>query len=699
MPKQKNNKIIYKKKKRTLRFLLKVAALGVFLAFLFGVGVFIWFFKDLPRPEKFAEGEIIQSTKIYDREGEVVLYEIFGKEKRTIVPFSVIPQHLKWAMIATEDKHFYEHKGIDLRAIGRALLYDLKIKKIAQGASTISQQLIRNYFLTLDKTIKRKTREIILTLEMERRYSKDQILSWYLNLVPFGSYLYGVEAASWAFFDKSVAEISMAESAILAALVKSPTRLWPYGKNKDGLMARKDYVLEQMRKEGYITRSQYEETKAEEVKFVPIFNAMKAPHFVEFVKAYLETKYGSTYLERKGLKVITTLDIDLQEKAESAINENIGVLEYYNAYNAAVTVVNPKTGELLAMVGSKDYFGESFPEDCKPGIDCLFDPQVNVATSLRQPGSAFKPFAYAVALQKGFTSKTLLWDVPTEFNTNCAANTLQTYDQYKAKCYHPRNYDNRFIGQLSFRNALAQSRNLPAVKVLYLAGIIPTIELAKSVGITTLTDPSRYGLALVLGGGEVKLLEMTSGYGTFAADGINSPLKFIKKIEDAKGNVLERAKQSRLKVMSYQTARQINDILSDNAARAPLFGWNSMLHIPDYDVAVKTGTTQRYNDAWCIGYSPSVAVGVWVGNNNNESTTQPGVMLAGPIWNSIMRYALQKFPKQSFTKPEATVTTKPVLNGVFQGRHSILHFINKNNPQGDGNSRSDGQYWHWENNI
>ena len=699
MPKQKDNKIIYKKKKKTLRFLLKTAVLIVILAFLFGVGVFVWFFKDLPRPEKFAEGEITQSTKIYDREGEVVLYEIFGDEKRTIVPFSVVPQHLKWAMIATEDKHFYEHTGIDLRAIGRALLYDLKIKKVAQGASTISQQLIRNYFLTLDKTIKRKTREIILTLEMERRYSKDDILNWYLNLVPFGSYLYGVEAASWAFFDKSVKDISMAESAVLAALVKSPSRLWPYGENKDGLMARKDYVLEQMRKEGYITQGQYEETKAEEIKFVPIFNAMKAPHFVEFVKSYLETKYGSSYLERTGLKVITTLDIGMQEKAESAINENVGVLEYYNAYNAAVTVVDPKTGELLAMVGSKDYFGESFPDECKPGIDCLFDPAVNVAISLRQPGSAFKPFTYAVALQKGFTSQTLLWDVPTEFNTNCAANTLQTYDQYKAKCYHPRNYDGRFIGQLSFRNALAQSRNLPAVKVLYLAGIIPTIEFAKSVGITTLTDPSRYGLALVLGGGEVKLLEMTSGYGTFGADGVKAPLKFIQKIEDAKGNVLERAKQSRLKVMSFQTARQINDMLSDNAARAPLFGWNSMLHIPDYDVAVKTGTTQRYNDAWCVGYSSTVAVGVWVGNNNNESTTQPGVMLAGPIWNSVMRYALQQFPKENFTKPEIETTTKPVLNGVAQGRHSILHFINKNNPQGDGNSQSDGQYWHWENNI
>lgn len=699
MPKQKDNKIIYKKKKRTLRFLLKAAVLGVFLAFLFGMGMFIWFFKDLPRPEKFAEGEITQSTRIYDRTGEVVLYEIFGGEKRTIIPFSVIPQHLKWAMVATEDKHFYEHKGIDLKAIGRALLYDLKIQKPTQGASTISQQLIRNYFLTLDKTIKRKTREIILTLEMERRYSKEQILNWYLNLVPFGSYLYGVEAASWAFFEKSVQDISIAESAILAALVKSPSSLWPYGENKDGLIARKNYVLEQMRKESYITQSQYETAKAKEVKFVPIFNAMKAPHFIEFVKSYLETKYGRGYLERTGLKIITTLDLDLQEKAESAVNENVGVLKYYNAHNAAVTVINPKTGELLAMVGSKDYFGESFPEECKSGIDCLFDPEVNVAISLRQPGSAFKPFAYAVALQKGFTSKTLLWDVPTEFNTNCAANTLQTYDKYKAKCYHPQNYDSRFVGQLSFRNALAQSRNLPAVKVLYLSGIIPTLELAKSVGITTLTDPSRYGLALVLGGGEVKLLEMTSGYGTFAADGVKAPLIFIQKIEDTKGNVLESYKQSRLKVMSFQTARQINDILSDNAARAPLFGWNSMLYIPDYDVAVKTGTTQRYNDAWCIGYSPTVAVGVWVGNNNNESTTQPGVMLAGPIWNSIMRYALQKFPKESFTKPETEITEKPVLDGVSQGRKSILHFINKDNPRGEGNSRSDPQYLHWENNI
>lgn len=699
MPKQKHNKKTYRKKRKALGFLFKTAGVILILLFIIGAVIFVWFFKDLPRPERFAEGEITQSTKIYDREGKTVLYEIFGEEKRTIIPFSSIPEHTKQAFIATEDKHFYEHRGVDLKAIGRALLYDLQIKKPVQGASTISQQLIRNYFLTLDKTIKRKTREIILALEMERRYSKDQILNWYLNLVPFGSYLYGIETASWAFFDKPVSDISIAESAILAALVKSPSALWPYGKNKDKLMARKDYVLEQMKKEAYITQEQYEQAKAEETKFVPIFNAMKAPHFIEFVKSYLEKKYGNNYLERNGLKIITTLDLDLQEKAEQVIKEKKGVLEYYNAYNAALAAVDPKTGEILAMVGSVDYFGESFPEDCKPGIDCLFDPQVNVAISNRQPGSAFKPFAYSIALRKGFTPETLIWDTFTEFNTLCAANGLQTYDKYNAKCYHPKNYDDRYIGQISLKSALAQSRNLPSVKTLYLAGIKPTLDFAKTLGITTLTNEDRYGLALVLGGGEVKLLEMTSAYSTFAADGIRSPVNFIKKIEDADGNVLYRAKQNRLKVMSYQTARQINDMLSDNAARAPLFGWNSLLNIQDYDVAVKTGTTQKYNDAWTIGYSPTIAVGVWVGNNNNESTTQPGVMLAGPIWNNFIKYALQKYPKENFIEPIQATTTKPILNGTSQGLHSILHFVNKDDPQGEGDSKDDPQYWHWENNI
>jgi len=701
MPKQKRNKTIYRKRKKTFNFLLKIIGVVFVLILLCGVITFIWFFKDLPRPEKFAEGEITQSTKIYDRTGEIILYEIFGEEKRTIIPFSSIPEHTKQAMIATEDKHFYEHKGVDLKGIARAILYDLKIRDVsqAQGASTISQQLIKNYFLTHNKTIKRKTRELILSLEMERRYSKDQILNWYLNLIPFGSYLYGVETASWAFFDKPVSDITIAESAILAALVKSPSALWPYGDNKDKLLARKDYVLNQMRKEAYITQEQYEQSKAEEITFVPIFNAMKAPHFIEFVKAYLEEKYGNSYLERNGLRVITTLDLDLQEKAEEIIKDNKNVLAYYNAHNAALTAIDPKTGELLAMVGSIDYFGESYPEECKPGVDCLFDPQVNVSLSKRQPGSSFKPFAYSIALKNGFTPETLIWDTFTEFNTNCAANGLQTYDKYKAKCYHPKNYDDRYVGQVSIRNALAQSRNLPAVKILYLAGIKPTLDFVKTLGISTLTDESRYGLALVLGGGEVKLLEITSAYSTFASDGTRSPVSFIQKIEDSDGSVLYRAKQSRLKVMSYQTARQINDILSDNTARAPLFGWNSMLHIPGYDVAVKTGTTQRYNDAWTIGYSPTIAVGVWVGNNNNESTTQPGVMLSGPIWNKFIKYALQKYPNEKFTKPKQETTDKPILNGISQGLHSILHFVNKNNPQGQGNSKDDEQYWHWENNI
>ena len=694
MAKRKFCRKIYKRKNKWPGIILKVFGAVFATLFLLGLAFFLYYIKDLPRPEKFTEGVIPQTTKIYDREGEVLLYEIAGEEKRTVVSLAEIPNYLKWAVVVAEDKNFYEHRGLDFGAILRAILYDLKVGKPIQGGSTITQQLIRSYLLTRKKTLERKTREITLTLELERRYSKEQILEWYLNIIPMGGNLYGMEAVSQTFFQKHISDISLEEAVILASLIRAPSYLSPYGAHLDELLARKNYILERMTKANYITEEEGERAKQEKIEFSPDITLIKAPHFVlTCIKPYLENKYGKDFLEKAGLKIYTTLDVDLQDKAESLVQKGVEELKKYNAHNGALVSINPKTGEILAMVGSKNWHGES--EECG-SEGCKFDPKVNVVLSLRQPGSAFKPFVYAQAFQKGFTPETVIWDTPTEFNPNCSRDTNQVSDKYGLKCYHPKNYDEKFIGQVNFRIALAQSRNLPSVKVLYLAGLTQVLKLAENFGITTLTNGSTYGLSLVLGGGEVKLLEMVSAYGVFANNGVKVPLNFIKKIEDAKGDIIEETKKSELRVLPSQIAREINDILSDNKTRAPMFGWYSSLYLKDYSVAAKTGTTQKYNDAWTIGYNPSIVVGVWVGNNDNSSMTKPGVVLAGPIWHNFMIEALKKFEDEEFKKPEEVLTGKPILDGVLPGPHSVLHYLNKNNPRGKDNSQEDVQYSGWE---
>ena len=691
-------KIFQKKRKNIIVNLLKISGAILFVFLFIVVTLFILNIRDLPRPEKFTEGIIPQSTKIYDREGKVILYEIAGEEKRTLVSLSEIPDYLGLAVIAAEDKNFYEHQGLDFTGIFRAILTDLKLRKPIHGGSTITQQLIRSYFLTTKKTLERKTREILLSLELERRYSKDQILEWYLNLIPFGSNLYGVEAASQAFFGKHISDVSLEEAATIAAIIKTPSYLWPGETHLDELLGRKDYVLRRMKKLNYISEEQEKEAREKEIEFTLKINPIEAPHFVIYVKSYLEDKYGRDFLNRAGLKVYTTIDIDLQKKAETLIERGVENLKRYNAHNGALVSIDPKTGEILAMVGSKNWHGES--EECSLETNmCKFDPKVNVTLSSRQPGSAFKPFAYATALQKGFTPQTLIWDLATEFDPNCSPECNQTYGEYDSKCYHPRNYDNKFIGLIDMRTALAQSRNLPSVKVLYLAGLKETLGLAKSLGITTLENGRVYGLSLVLGGGEVKLLEMTKAYSVFANDGIEVPLNFIKKIEDGDGNIIEERKKGESRILPSQVTRQINDILSDNKARAAVFGWNSALYFKDYDVAVKTGTTQFFNDAWAIGYTPSIATGVWIGNNDNSSMTKPGVTLSGPIWHSFMLEALKNYPKEEFKKPEEITTGKPVLDGeILEESHSILYYVQKEDPQGEipEDPLTDLQYLNWE---
>jgi len=643
MPERKHHRKTYQKSRKKFGSLLKF----LLFAFLFLISsvlfLFIYYAKDLPRPERFIERQLFESTKIYDRSGQVLLYEIYGEEKRAWVPLEKVPEYLKGAIIATEDANFYQHSGIDFKGIINAVLADLKIMKPTYGGSTIPQQLIRSTFLSLEKTAERKTREIILSLELDQRYSKEQILEWYLNQVPFGRNAYGVEAASQAYFRKSVSEISLAEAATLAALIKAPSF---YSINLAELLIRKDYVLNRMVSEGFLNREEAESAKKEEINIIEFSQPILAPHFTLWVKQQLEEKYGREFLEQKGLKIFTSLDWELQQMAEEIVKEGVKNNKIYNSHNAALVTINPKTGEILAMVGSADYFAEPYPKDCTPGLNCKFDPKFNAAVGTknlpgRQPGSAFKPFVYATAFQKGYNDKKIVDDSPT-----CWPQAIGSW------C--PQNFDGRFRGPITLRSALAQSLNVPSVKVLdSLAGYLDSIKTAQEMGITTLTNPKQYGLSIVLGGAEVKLLDMASAYGVFAADGLRVPPIAILKIEDSKGNIFFENNKTPMRVLEINVIRLINDILSDNEARAPMFGLRSNLYFENYQVAVKTGSSQDYRDAWTIGYTPSLVTGVWAGNNDNSPILKkPGVIIAGPIFHKFMEKALLKFPKENFEKPK-----------------------------------------------
>jgi len=649
-----------KKIKRTVSALRFLFFIFLFLG-LCGLFVFIYYAKDLPRPEKFTEKQFIQSTKIYDRSGEVLLYEIYGEEKRTLVSLNDVPDYLKQAVIATEDANFYHHFGIDPKGIARSILINLRLREPTYGGSTIPQQLIRSTFFSTEKTAQRKIREIVLALELDRRYSKDQILEWYLNQVPFGQNTYGVEAASQTYFGKSVRDLSLPEAATLAALIQAPSRLSPFGENKDKLLIRKDYVLSRMSSEGILTEEESEKAKKEEIKFTETPTQIKAPYFTLWIKQQIEEKYGEDFLKREGLRVYTSLDWEIQKIAETTLREGIEINKNYNAYDGGLVAIDPKTGEILAMsVGTGDYYAPSYPEDCTAGVDCLFDPKFNVVIGTkespgRQPGSAFKPFIYAAAFNRGYNASTTVLDEETNFG------------MWGEKEYIPQNYDGKFRGEVSLRQALAQSLNVPSIKVLYLAGadnmvetplttnnfigqeqillngLKNSIEVAKEMGITTLDKPlSSYGPSIVLGGGEVRLLDITSAYGVFAADGLEISPVSILKIEDSEGNIIEENKKTPKRVLSSDTARMITDILSDNDARTPMFGPRSHLYFENYKVSAKTGTTDDFRDCWTIGYTSSLAVGVWIGNSNNESMIrkQPAATVAGPIFHSFLEQAL-----------------------------------------------------------
>jgi penicillin-binding protein 1A len=644
-------KIYKKNRKKRIAFWVLVFFIACFILMTFsGLALFVYYAKDLPRPEKFTERAFIESTKIYDRTGETILYELYGEEKREIVSLAEISNYAKQAVIATEDANFYSHHGVDIWGILRAVKINLGIGKPTYGGSTISQQLIRSTFLTLEKSIERKVKELILTLELERRYSKDQILEWYLNQVPMGINLYGIEAASKTYFSKPSSELTIAEAAVLAASIKAPSYYSPFGKHLEDLLGRKDYVINRMRTEGFITQEEAEQAKQQELEFAKASQTIKAPHFVLDVQEYLFDTYGKNFLEEEGYRVYTTLDWELQQAAEKAVEENIERINNYKAHNASLVAIDPKTGQILAMIGSADWFGDPYPENCISGKDCQFDPKLNVATYRigRQPGSAFKPFVYVTAFQNGYYAEDTVIDELTNFGV------------WGGSEYIPQNYDGFFRGEVTLRQALAQSLNVPSVKVLLdRAGLQESINTARRCGITTLKEsPSFYGPAIVLGGGEVRLVDMVSAYGIFATEGKRYPLVSILKIEDSEGNIIEQKKKTPRRILQEDATRIVNSILSDNDARAPMFGYNSQLYFPDYQVAAKTGTTNNYRDAWTIGYTPNLVAGVWVGNNDNtEMKSKPSVTIAGPIWHSFMEQALPKFPKQDFspapTKPES----------------------------------------------
>ena len=679
---------------------------AVFLL-IFGIFFIAWISRDLPDPDRLTDRKVAQSTKIYDRTGEHLLYEIFTDQRRTLIDLDKIPQDLIDAVVATEDTKFYEHHGIRPSGWVRAIFYGVFTNKRIGGTSTLTQQLVKNAILTSDRSIIRKIKEVILAVRLEQKYSKDQILKIYFNEIPYGSTNYGVEAAAQNYFGKSVDELDLQELASLAGLPKAPSR---YLRNKEALKERRDFVLRRMEEEGFITEEEKLAAQAEEVTLEQRFDNIKAPHFVLHVKERLTEMFGEAVVNTEGLVVRTTLDWDKQEAAEKAFEEvGVDALVAAEANNAALVAIEPETGHVVSMVGSADFFNEEI------------DGQFNVATlGLRQPGSSFKPIVYTAAFEKGFTPETVLYDVVTDFAVS-------------GKSYKPLNYNLEELAPVTVRQALQGSLNIPAVKALYLVGSKKGVEFAERLGYTTLSEGS-FGLSLVLGGGEVKLLEHVSAYSTFANDGIRHEPVSILEVEDNKGESLFEWKQKRgERVLDKDIAATISNVLSDDEARAYAFGAGGVLTLPGRPVAAKTGTTNGYIDAWTVGYTPGLVAGVWAGNTDNTPMKRGfgGSKVAGPIRKAYMNEALKNEPVRGFADAPENDAKKPALRGSAGGSvklkvnrvtgrrassstpehliversflqpHSILHYVNKDNPRGaePSNPGSDSQYQIWEDAI
>lgn len=588
---------------------------------------YIYVFKDLPSVEVLTTEPVPLTTHIRDRNG-TELYKIYKNQNRTLVHLSDLPQYVIQATVSIEDKDFYSNPGFSVSGILRAFWANLTTHN-QQGGSTITQQLVKTTLLSPEKTYRRKIRELVLAIEVEAKYSKDQILEMYLNRVSFGGEAYGIEEAAQTYFGKASTELSLSEATLLAGLPASPTTYSPFGAHPELAKERQKEVLQRMVGDNYLTWTEANAASLQELKLAPQRIDIKAPHFVMYVKDLLAKKYGSDAVEQGGLDVITSLDLPTQDMAQQAVSEEVAKVSYLHIGNGAALVTNPTTGEILAMVGSKDYF------------DILGDGNVNVTTAQRQPGSSIKPVNYAVALSRNFTPSSIIDDSPI------------TYRVAGQPDYSPVNYDGRFHGRITLRTALGSSYNVPAVKVLAANGVGSMIDMGQKMGITTWNDSSRFGLSLTLGGGEVKMTDMAVVYGVLANQGSRINLNPIILVRDAKGNILEKADTIKTPVLDPRIAYLLSDILSDNSARTPSFGPRSDLFIPGNQVAVKTGTTNNLRDNWTFGYTPNRLVAVWVGNNDNSpmSYVASGVTGASPIWRRIMDNLLKTSPSSGFKAP------------------------------------------------
>ncbi len=703
-------KLIISELKRANKATLIKNAVLVFVVLCLGgsifmLGAYAWISRDLPDPNSLTIRDVAQSTKIYDRSGEHLLYEIAGDEKRTLVTLDQIPEYAVWATITAEDRGFYEHSGIDYTGIMRAIFIDIITLSRSQGASTITQQLVKNAILSNEKTFIRKFKELILSLAIERQYTKDEIMQMYLNEIPYGSRNYGIEAASQAYYGISVNELSLPQAATLAALPQATTY---YMNNPEELKARRDWILGDMAELGYITQQEADDAIAQDTSIMALDSNILAPHFVLWVKEQLEAEYGQAEVEQDGLVVTTTIDYDMQVAAMDAVVHNKEArAETYGFNNSGLIAIDPNNGQIMAMVGSADYFNDEI------------DGQVNVVMQPLQPGSSIKPMIYAAGFEMGYTPNTILWDTKTEFGTDTGP-------------YSPNNYDLKEHGPLTVRSALQCSLNIPAVKMLYMIGLNRAAEFVAKMGYTTLEDTSRYGLSMVLGGAEVKLIEHTSAYGVFATEGIyNAPVSILK-VEDSKGEVLQEWEQTPgVQVLDSNIAKLMSDVLSDNEARTPIFGAGSYLTLGSRVAAAKTGTTNDYKDAFIVGYTPQLVAGVWTGNTDGSTMNRgaDGSIVAAPIWNEFMKLALANQPIQYFNEPTIPQTGIAMLDGQMpvqeitidkaSGKlatdrtpesykqamtcgeyHTILHYIDPENPLGGiVETPVDGAYERWETSV